>query len=782
MLRSLSRIFKRDKEPFKVPRTVQDVIPIKRIYTDGIWQVGNKYSKCWKFSDINYATASRADKKAMFLSYEDLLNTFDSSATTKLTISNKRMNKQEFEDSILLPMQNDRYDEYRREYNDTLLSKVTTVSNSIVQERFITVSINARDIEEARSYFIKTHAELSTYFAKLSSVCVELNSVERLRIFHDFFRQGEESEFAINLPALMRQGRSFRDYICPDTFEFNADYFKMGEQYGRVFFLKDYASYIKDSFVADLCSLSRNLFFSVDIIPVPTDEAVREIENKLLGVETNITNWQRRQNANNNFSAVIPYDLEQQRKETKEYLEDLTNRDQRMMFALVTMVLSANSKDQLERDTKMLKSIAGKHLCQLSVLKYQQMDGLVTALPYGLRRINAMRTLTTESTAILMPFRAHEIMEPGGTYCGMNAISNNLIIANRKNLLNGNGFILGVSGSGKSFFSKREIVSIFLGTNDEIIIADPQNEYTPLVQALGGVAINLSPTSENHINAMDLALGYGEAENPLIAKSEFVLSFIEQIMGGSGKLEAVDKSIIDRCLTNIYAEYLDSGYSIEPPTLVDLHKELKKQKEKQAKQLALALEMVSEGNLNMFAHQTNVDIHNRLISFGIRDLGKQLRTPGMLVMTDAIRNRVARNRERGIRTHVIMDEMHIFFANELSSQFFAESWKQFRKDGALATGITQNVEDCLQSPTARTMLANSEYLVLLNQAPTDQIELAKLLNISDNQMSHVDSVGFGRGLIKCGSNIVPFVDNFPKDTKLYRLMSTKPGEISASVS
>ncbi len=782
MLRSLNRILKQDKEPFSVPHSVQNVIPIKRIWTDGIWQVGDKYSKCWKFTDINYATASKADKKAMFLSYEDLLNTFDSSATTKLTICNKRMNKQEFEESILLPFRDDGYDEYRKEYNDTLLSKVTEVSNSIVQERYITVSVTARDIEEARSYFIKTNSELSAYFAKLSSSCTELNSIERLRIFHDFFRQGEESIFAAHLPSLMRHGRSFRDYVCPDTFEFNKDYFKMGDQYGRVFFLKDYASYIKDSFVADLCSMSRNLFFSVDVVPVPTDEAVREIENKLLGVETNITNWQRRQNSYNNFSAVIPYDLEQQRRETKEYLDDLTNRDQRMMFALVTMVLSADSKKQLERDTKMLKSIAGKHLCQLSVLKYQQMDGLNTVLPYGLRRINAMRTLTTESTAILMPFRAHEIMEPGGTYCGMNAISNNLIIANRKNLLNGNGFILGVSGSGKSFFSKREIVSIFLGTNDEIIIADPQNEYTPLVNALGGVAINLSPTSDNHINAMDLALGYGAEKNPLIAKTEFVLSFIEQIMGGTGKLDAMDKSIIDRCLTNIYSAYLNSGYSIEPPTLLDLHKELKSQKEKQAKELALALEMVAEGNLNMFAHQTNVDIHNRLISFGIRDLGKQLRTPGMLVMTDAIRNRVARNRERGIRTHVIMDEMHIFFANELSSQFFAESWKQFRKDGALATGITQNVEDCLQSPTARTMLANSEYLVLLNQAPTDQIELAKLLNISDNQMSHVDSVGFGRGLIKCGSNIVPFVDNFPKDTKLYRLMSTKPEEMQKSVS
>ena len=441
------------------------------------------------------------------------------------------------------------------------------------------------------------------------------------------------------------------------------------------------------------------------------------------------------------------------------------------------IVHTAKNKKQLDRDTETLQSIARKHLCQLTVLKYQQMDGLNTALPYGLRKINALRTLTTESMAVLMPFRAHEIMDVGGTYCGMNAISHNLIIANRKNLINGNGFILGVSGSGKSFFTKREIVSLFLGTNDEIIIADPQNEYTSLVNALGGAAINLSPTSPNHINAMDLALGYGDSENPLIAKSEFVLSFIEQIMGGANKLEAVDKSIIDRCLTNIYAEYLSSNYTIQPPTLSDLYAELKKQKEKQAKELALAIEMISQGNLNMFAHQTNVDVHNRLIAYGIRDLGKQLRTPGMLVMTDAIRNRVARNRERGIRTHVILDEMHIFFANDLSAQFFAESWKQFRKDGALATGITQNVEDCLKSLTARTMLANSEYLVMLNQAPTDRIELAKLLHISDNQLSYITNVGFGKGLLKCGNSIVPFVDNFPKNTRLYQLMSTKPGEI-----
>ena len=776
MIKALSRILKQDRERMNIPRSVQQVIPVKRIWLDGIWLVGNKYSKCWRFTDINYAIASKDDKTSMFLDYSELLNALDSNATTKITVCNKRMNKQAFEKSILLPLQGDQYDGYRKEYNDMLLDNVTDVSNSIVQERYVTVSVAVKNIDEARSYFNRVGADLSAHLSQLSSFCEELNSVERFRIFHDFFRAGEEVSFSMDLKKMIRQGRSFRDYICPDTFEFSKDCFKMGKTYGRVLFLKDYASYIKDSLVAELCELNRNLFFSIDIIPIPTDEAVREVENKLLGVETNITNWQRKQNQNNNFSAVIPYDLEQQRKEAKEFLDDLTTRDQRMMFGLVTIVHTAKNKKQLDRDTETLQSIARKHLCQLTVLKYQQMDGLNTALPYGLRKINALRTLTTESMAVLMPFRAHEIMDVGGTYCGMNAISHNLIIANRKNLINGNGFILGVSGSGKSFFTKREIVSLFLGTNDEIIIADPQNEYTPLVNALGGAAINLSPTSPNHINAMDLALGYGDSENPLIAKSEFVLSFIEQIMGGANKLEAVDKSIIDRCLTNIYAGYLASNYTIQPPTLSDLYAELKKQKEKQAKELALAIEMIAQGNLNMFAHQTNVDVHNRLIAYGIRDLGKQLRAPGMLVMTDAIRNRVARNRERGIRTHVILDEMHIFFANDLSAQFFAESWKQFRKDGALATGITQNVEDCLKSLTARTMLANSEYLVMLNQAPTDRIELAKLLHISDNQLSYITNVGFGKGLLKCGNSIVPFVDNFPKNTRLYQLMSTKPNE------
>lgn len=769
------RLLKQDKERFTVPQSVQQSIPIKHIWSDGIFKVSGKYSKCWRFDDINYSVASEEDKKAMFLGYSDLLNSLDVGATTKITINNRRLNKVDFEDSILIREKGDGLDRFRKEYNVMLIDKATGSHNSIVQEKYITVSVRKKNIEEARIYFNRINNEISTRLAQLSSRAVELDASERLRIFHDFFRIGEETSYNFNLKETLQRGHDIRDYISPDSMEFEKDCFQMDDRYARVIYLREYASYIKDEFITELMEYNRNMMLSIDILPVPTDEAVKLAQNTLLGVETNAANWQRKQNRNNNFSAALPYDIEQQRRETKEYIDDLTSRDQRMMFIVVTLVHVADTKEQLDSDTESILSVAKKHMCQMSTLKWQQYDGLNTVLPYGQRRIDALRTMITESVTVLMPFRTQEIMDIGGIYYGQNAISKNLIIADRGLLLNGNGFILGVSGSGKSFIAKREIISLILSTDDDVIIADPQNEYVPLILGLGGTVIEVSESSRHHINAMDMSAGYSDADNPLISKSEFVLSFCEQLVG-TGKLGAREKSIIDRCMTNVYRQYLKSNYTLKPPTLRDLYKELSKQPEPQAKDIALALEMVTNGNLNVFAHQTNVDVDNRLIAYGIRDLGKQLKTVGMLVMLDAIRNRVARNREKGKRTHVFIDEMHIFFGNELSSSFLSESWKQFRKDGALATGITQNIEDCLKSVTARTMLANSEFIVMLNQAPTDRMELAKLLNISETQLSYITNAEAGQGLLKCMASIVPFTDRFPKDTELYRLMTTKPNE------
>ena len=775
MIKTISTMLRQDKEKFVVPKGVQDVIPIKVIYEDGIFKVGkDKYSKSFKFTDINYAVASREDKEAMFLEYSELLNSFDSGATTKITINNRRLNRLDFEKTILIEEKDDDLNEYRKEYNKILLDKATG-SNAIVQDKYVTISINKKNIDDARQYFARVGADLIAHFSRLGSKCVELESEERLRIIHDFFRTGEESSFCFDLKVTRKKGHDFKDYICPDTMEFKSDYFKMGNRYGRVLFLREYASFIKDSMVAELTDMNRNLMMSIDVIPISTDEAVRQAKNRLLGEETNITNWQRRQTSNNNFSATVPYDMEQQKREMKEFLDDLTTRDQRMMFAVITMVHTADTKEQLDNDTESILTTARKHLCQFATLKYQQMDGLNTAMPYGTRKIDVFRTLTTESLAVFIPFRVQDIYHENGIYYGQNVISKNMIIADRKQLLNGNEFILGVSGGGKSFAAKGEIINQMLSSDADIIIIDPEREYSSLVKAMGGEIINISATSPNHINAMDMNREYGDGANPVILKSEFIMSLCEQLIGGNN-LGAKQKSIIDRCTASVYRTYQQNNYSGTPPTLQDFRAELLSQDEPEAKEIALAIELFTNGSLNTFAKQTNVDTNNRLICYDILDLGKQLMPIGMLVVLDSIFNRITQNRAKGKHTFIFIDEIYLLFQHEYSANFLFTLWKRVRKYGAYASGITQNVDDLLQSHTARTMLANSEFIIMLNQASTDRVELAKLLNISDLQLSYITNVDAGHGLIKVGSSLVPFANKFPKNTKLYKLMTTKPGE------
>ena len=771
MIKSIKSILSTDKEKYKVPKKVQDVIPIKRIWPDGIFLVGSKFVKSWKFTDINYLVASREDKKTMFLAYSELLNSLDSGASTKITINNHRMKKEDFEQSVLMPMKEDGLDEYREEYNQMLLDKALD-ANGIMQEKYITVTIAKKNIEEARAYFARVGADLTAHFTALGSKCIEMTANDRLRALHDFYRSGEESSFDFNMRDNLRKGHCFRDYICPDSIEKNSDYLKLGEKFVRVLYLKDYASYIKDSFVAELTDLNRNMMLSIDIVPIPTDEAVREVESRLLGVETNITNWQRKQNQNNNFSAVVPYDMELQRKETKEFLDDLTTRDQRMMFGVITMVITADTKEQLEADTETILSTARKHMCQMAVLKYQQLDGLNTVLPIGTRRINTFRTLTTESLAVFIPFKVQEIMDEGGIYFGENAISHNLIMCNKAKLLNQSAFLLGVPGSGKSFSAKELITFLILNTEDDILICDPEGEYAPLVEAMGdlGSVIRVSAGGRDRLNAMYMVDGYGE-NNPIVVKSEFIMSLIEQIdKKGVGPQH---KSIIDRCIANVYRNAEETGTI---PTLCTLREMLLEQPEPEAQQIALSLELYTTGSLDIFGHQSNVDLEKRVVVFDIHGLGAQLKPTGLLVITDTMLNRVTLNWKKGKRTHVFIDEFHVVFENEFSAQFFNSAWRQFRKRNAYPTAITQNVEYLLDSVQASTMLSNSEFIVMLNQAASDRGELAKLLNISNEQMSYITNADPGCGLIKYGGSLVPFINRFPKNTKLYQLMTTRPGE------
>ena len=772
MMKTIKTIMTQDKERYKVPRRVQDVIPISCIWNDGIFRVGNKFAKSFKFTDINYMVASREDKEHMFLTYSELLNSLDSGATTKITIYNHRMNEADFEGTSLMPMQGDWRDEYRAEYNHMLLDKAMN-AEGVMQEKFITISIAKKTVEEARAYFARISADLQAHFAALGSKCVELSASDRLRVLHDFYRSGEENFFTFNARDMMKKGHDFRDYICPDSIEKYSDYLKIGERYARVIYLKDYASYIKDSMVSELTELNRNMMLSIDVIPIPTDEAVREVENRLLGVETNITNWQRRQNSNNNFSAVVPYDMEQQRKESKEFLDDLTTRDQRMMFAVITMVHTADTKEQLDSDTEAILSTARKHMCQMATLKYQQFDGLNTVLPIGVRKINAFRTLTTESLAVFMPFKVQEIMDKGGIYYGQNAISNNLILCNKANLLNQSAWLLGVPGSGKSFCAKGIMVPTILNSDDEILICDPEGEYAPMVEALMGdecAVIRVAAGGKDRLNAMYMVEGYGE-NDPIIVKSQFIMSLIEQI--DSKGVGPQQKSIIDRCTRAVYRDAEQSGIV---PTLSTLRDKLMQQPEPEAKQIALSMELFTTGSLDIFGQHSTVDLDKRVVVFDIHGLGAQLKPTGLLVITDTILNRVTLNWKRGKRTHVFIDEFHVVFENEFSASFFNSAWRQFRKRNAYPTAITQNVEYLLDSVQASTMLSNSEFVVMLNQAASDREKLAKLLNISNEQLSYITNADAGCGLIKYGSALVPFINRFPKDTKLYSLMTTRPGE------
>ena len=726
MMKSIKTAIQQEREAYRVPRRVQDTIPIRRIWEDGIFLCGQKYTKTFYFTDINYQVASREDKERMFLSYSELLGSLDSGATAKLTIRNHRLHRMDMEDPIFMSMKPDGLDEYRREYN-RMLADAAIGGNGILQEKYLTISAAKRDIEEARGYFSRIGTDLSARFSALGSRCEPLDTMDRLRILHDFYRAGEESDFHFDVVDMARKGHDFRDYICPDSMEKHSDYLKLGERYCQVLFLKDYASYIEDSFVTELTDLRRNMMLSIDFIPVPTDEAVREVETRLLGVETNITNWQRKQNQNNNFSAIVPYDLEQQRRESKEFLDDLTTRDQRMMIAVLTMVITADTKEQLDADTETILTLARSNRCQMAVLKYQQLDGLKTALPIGVRKINTFRTLTTESLAVFMPFKVQEIRDKGGIYFGENAISHNLIICNKANLLNQSAFLLGVPGSGKSFAAKEQIAFLMLNTADDILISDPEGEYSPLVEAVGdiGTVIHVAAGGKDRLNAMYMVDGYGEGNDPVIVKSQFVMSLVERI--DQKGVSPQQKSIIDRCTAEVYREAEKTGIT---PTLSILREKLLEQPEEKAKEVALALELFTVGSLDIFGHESTVDMDKRVVAFDIHGLGEQLKPIGHLVITDTMLNRVTLNWQRGKRTHIFIDEFHVMFENEFSAAFFTSAWRQFRKRNAYPTAITQNVEYLLDSVRASTMLSNSEFIVMLNQAASDREKLAKLLNIS----------------------------------------------------
>ena len=759
-----------------VPKSVQEAIRISAVWPDGIFQIGkDQYSMTYKFTDINYAVAGIEAQKEDYKKYCTLLNTLDDGVSTQITVINRKIKGAELND-MLMKMQNDAYDEFRREINE-MLTVTAQSETAIIQEKYITVSVRKKTVDEARKHFHHVAAELDARLKNLDSGCDPVDVTERLRIIHDFYRPGEDAAYHFDLRDTLKKGQDFRDYISPDGMEIRADYFSYGDRFGRVLFLRDFPSYIKDDVIRKLTDANNNMIFTFDILPMSTQEAQKISERLALGVETNIANYQRRQNNNRNYTAIIPWDMEQQRKEAREVLSDITENDEKMFRVVMTIMHTADSLDKLNTDTEVIKDAARDASVQISVLRFQQLDGLNATLPQGIGNLPLRRTFLTGSLAAFIPFKAQEIRHPQGTYQGINSVSKNMIFVNRKKLQNGNCFILGVPGAGKSFTAKEEIINLFLSRDCDIIVIDPEREYQPIINALGGQVIQLSATSENHINCLDINAMYADGANPIPDKSAFVLSLFEQISGRE-EVTQLQKSIIDRCLTNIYTPYINRGYSGATPTLVDLVNELKRQPEATAQDLGVQMELFSTGSHNTFAYETNVDIHNRLVSYDILDLGSQLMPIGMLTVLDNILNRITANRATGRETYILIDEIYLLFRHEYSAEFLETLWKRVRKYGAFCTGITQNVDDLLQSHSARNMISNSEFVVMLNQGAADRDELASLLQISEDQVKYITNAQTGHGLLKVGAELVPFERKFPKNTKLYRLMSTKVGEFN----
>ncbi len=772
------------KRQDKRHKSAQDSIPFQRMFPDGICRVTETYyTKTIQFQDINYQLSQNEDKTAIFDGWCDFLNYFDASVHFQLTFLNMAANKDTYGTQITIPLRGDEDDAIRTEYTQMLRDQLAKGNNGLIKTKYLTFGIEADGMKTAKPRLERIETDILNNFKRLGVAAEPLNGTDRLRLLHDMLRIDDPAPFRFSWDWLAPSGLSVKDFIAPSSFEFaKGNYFGIGQKRGAVSFLQILAPELNDRMLADFLDMESSLIVTMHVQSVDQVSAIKTIKRKITDLDRMKIEEQKKAVRSGYDMDIIPSDLATYGAEAKKLLQELQSRNERM-FLLTFLVLNiADSVPKLRNNVFQASSIAQKYNCQLVRLDFRQAEGLMSSLPLGLNQVEIQRSLTTSAVAIFVPFTTQELYQNGSEalYCGLNALSNNLIMVDRKFLKNPNGLILGTPGSGKSFAAKREIANVFFVTNDDIIICDPEAEYGPLVERLHGQVIKISPTSPHYINPMDLNLNYSDDENPLSLKSDFILSLCELIVGGKDGLQPVEKTIIDRCVRMVYRDYLNDPKPENMPVLEDLYHELRRQEEKEAQYVATALEIYVTGSLNVFNHRTNVDIQNRIVAFDIKELGKQLKKIGMLVVQDQVWNRVTVNREAHKATRYYIDEFHLLLKEEQTAAYSVEIWKRFRKWGGVPTGITQNVKDLLASREVENIFENSDYIYMLNQANGDRQILAKQLNISPHQLSYVTHSGEGEGLLFYGNIILPFVDRFPKDTELYRVMTTKPNEVSGA--
>ena len=774
---------KKAKMQGKIAMSAQDTISYKEMRPDGICIVKDNYfTKTIQFYDINYQLARNEDKNIIFENYCDFLNYFDKSISVQLSFLNQTMDISDFEKSIAIKPQNDDFDGIRAEYTEMLKNQLARGNNGIVRKKYITFGIEADNIQNAKQRLERIETDIINNFKILGVRAFSLNGMERLELLHSCFNGGENKlNFSWNL--IYKTGLTTKDFIAPTSFNFSdGRCFRMGGTIGAVSFLHILAPELTDEMLKNFLEIQSALSVNIHIKSIDQTEAIKMIKRKITDLDSMKIQEQKKAVRAGYDMDIIPSDINTFGIDAKKLLEDLQGRNERMFLVTVLIMNTAKTKKALNSAIFEVQSIAQQRNCPLRRLDYQQEDGLMASVPIGINNIGIQRALTTSSTAIFVPFTTQELFSdsPEALYCGLNALSNNMIMVDRKMLKNPNGLILGTPGSGKSFSAKREMTNAFLVTNDDIYVCDPEAEYNPLIHALKGQVVKLSPTSKDYLNPLDININYSDEENPLALKSDFVLSFCELIIGGRDGLEPIEKTVIDRSVTRIYRKYFENPTPANMPILEDLYEEIKKQPEQEAGRIASALELYVKGSLNVFNHHTNVDISNRIVCFDIKELGKQLKKLGMLVVQDQIWNRVTINRNEHKSTRYYCDEFHLLLKDEQTAAYSVEIWKRFRKWGGIPTGITQNVKDLLSSAEIENIFENSDYIYMLNQAQGDREILAKKLGISPQQLSYVTQSGAGEGLLFYGNTIVPFIDRFPKDTKLYSLMTTIPQEVAGS--
>lgn len=798
------RKLKQKTKKLKIPKTVQESIPYSCVYPDsGIIETSDGvFTKSYLLDDVNYQIANPAEQETMFLRYADLLNSFEVGSRFQITINQQARDIAEFEAETMLDMKNDGLDDLRVDQNKLLRGKIRAGKNELTQSKHLTVALPAQTYEEAQTAFFRMDTDIIKNVKQIGGARAEaMSTAKRLELLHDIYNPDAVGLFGNNFSTddtgnpvfkqdrfrfdiMQDMGLTTKDMIAPESFSFRSDYGMVGPMYFRALFLKTFPTSLKDVLLKDITDIQCKMVVSLDFEPIEPADALKSVRDNMLNINASLSKFQRKASTGGYSVELISPELKDAAQDASNLRDDLTKNNQKMFHMTFVLVHFARDKETLDNDTKMIQGVCRRHLMDLRTLSWQQENGLTSCLPLCRNTLEIKRSVITESAAVFMPFVNQEINEAGGIYYGVNAVSHNLILLNRRQQQNSNGMFLGAPGSGKSMLAKQEMESVILSSPDQVIVIDPDGEYKPVADLLHGEVIRIAPGGNVHLNPFDIDMDLDSEDDPITIKTNLVCSICDAIMGGRYGLTAGQLSIIDRCVTMIYRPYLDSydpdtgKYDNEKtPTLRDFYKCMREQEGYEAMQLADALEIYCVGSQDLFAHRTNVDVKKRFIVFDIKDIGSSLKVLGELVVLNLIWNHIVSARRQGRIVWFYVDEMHILFKNQQSAEFLRDTYKRARKYGGIPTGITQNVSDLLDNEIARTMILNCEFITMLNQSAMDRAQLGELLNISPTQLDYITNADSGSGLIFNGKNIVPFINELPKDTRSYEAMTTKLSEV-----